>query len=197
MNYLKLTELKKLPNNPRTIKEKDFKKLVDSIKKFGVIKWRPFLVSNRTGENIILGGNQRYEACKKLGINEVPVYIFDNLTEEEEKEIIIRDNINNGEWDFDLLANEFEPLQLEERWLDLPDVTDIEEIEDPDVPFSGELKETSQYVVLYFDNEIDWLTAKEKFNLETVKCNDSKKWYDRKWTNRLINWNFILDKIKD
>jgi hypothetical protein len=57
----------------------------------------------------------------------------------------------------------------------LPDVTDIEEIEDPDVPFSGELKETSQYVVLYFDNEIDWLTAKEKFNLETVKCNDSKK----------------------
>ena len=106
MVTLKLTDLKKLDKNPRTIKKEDMEKLKASIKKFWIIEGRPFLVSTRTWENVIIGGNMRYEACKSLWIKEVPVHIFENLTEEEENEIIIRDNVSNGEWDMELLAND-------------------------------------------------------------------------------------------
>ena len=116
---LKLSELKKLEWNPRTIKKEDLDKLTKSIEKFWVIEWRPFLVSNRTGENVIIWWNQRYEVCKKLGIKEVPVHIMEGLTEEEEKEIIIRDNISNWEWDWDILANEWDKEELEEWGLDV------------------------------------------------------------------------------
>lgn len=119
MLKLKLSELKKLEWNPRTIKKEDLDKLTKSIEKFWIIEWRPFLVSNRTWENIIIGGNQRYEVCKKIGITEVPVHIIEWLTEEEEKEIIIRDNISNGEWDWDILANEWDKEELEEWGLDV------------------------------------------------------------------------------
>ena len=116
---MKLTELKKLEWNPRTISKEDMERLKESIKKFGVIEWRPFLVSNRTWENIIIGGNQRYEACKALWIKEVPVHIMEWLTEEQEREIIIRDNVSNGEWDMDILANEWEVEQLKDWWVDI------------------------------------------------------------------------------
>ena len=132
MLKLKLSELKKLEWNPRTIKKEDLDKLTKSIEKFWVIEWRPFLVSNRTGENIIIWGNQRYEVCKKLGIKEVPVHIMEGLTEEEEKEIIIRDNISNWEWDWDILANEWDKEELEEWWLDVQFETVEPEAEEDD-----------------------------------------------------------------
>ena len=132
MLKMKLSELKKLEWNPRTIKKEDLDKLTKSIEKFWVIEWRPFLVSNRTGENIIIWGNQRYEVCKKLGIKEVPVHIMEWLSEEEEKEIIIRDNISNWEWDWDILANEWDKEELEEWWLDVQFETVEPEAEEDD-----------------------------------------------------------------
>jgi len=111
---MKLSELKKLENNPRTIKKEDMDKLVESIKKFGILEARPLIVSTRTGENVIIGGNMRYEACKKLGIKEVPVHVMENLTEEDEREIVIRDNVSNGEWDMEALANEWDAGELKE-----------------------------------------------------------------------------------
>jgi len=132
MLKIKLSELKKLEWNPRTIKKEDLDKLTKSIEKFWVIEWRPFLVSNRTGENIIIWGNQRYEVCKKLGIKEVPVHIMEWLSEEEEKEIIIRDNISNWEWDWDILANEWDKDELEEWGLDVQFETVEPEAEEDD-----------------------------------------------------------------
>lgn len=132
MLKIKLSELKKLEWNPRTIKKEDLDKLTKSIEKFWVIEWRPFLVSNRTGENIIIWGNQRYEVCKKLGIKEVPVHIMEWLTEEEEREIIIRDNISNGEWDWEILANEWDKEELEEWGLDVQFETVEPEAEEDD-----------------------------------------------------------------
>ena len=132
MLKLKLSELKKLEWNPRTIKKEDLDKLTKSIEKFWVIEWRPFLVSNRTGENIIIWGNQRYEVCKKLGIKEVPVHIMEWISEEEEKEIIIRDNISNWEWDWDILANEWDKEELEEWGLDVQFETVEPEAEEDD-----------------------------------------------------------------
>jgi hypothetical protein len=122
MQYRKLTELKKLPNNPRIIRDKQFKTLCDSIRdNQEYFEARPIILSNRTGELVIIAGNQRYEAAKTLKLKEVPTYLIEGLTEAKEREIIIRDNISNGEFDFDILANEWSDLPLVDWGVDLPD----------------------------------------------------------------------------
>ena len=122
MQYRKLTELKKLTNNPRIIRDKEFKNLCRSIKdnpKF--FEARPLILSNRTGELIIIAGNQRYETAKALKMKEAPTYLMEGLTEEKEKEITIRDNTNQGEWDMDLLSSVWDDLPLADWGVDLPE----------------------------------------------------------------------------
>lgn len=135
VEYRKLSELYKLEGNPRTIKDRDLAKLMQSIrdnpKYFEV---RPLILSNRTGKLVILGGNQRYEASLALGLKEVPTGLIEGLTEEQEKEIIIRDNVNNGEWDWDLLANDWDSVLLDQWgvnvWID--EVSDLVEEKEPE-----------------------------------------------------------------
>ena len=106
--YRKLAELKELPGNPRIIKKDQFEKLKQSIKdNADYFEARPIILSDRTGDLVILAGNQRYKAAKAIGMTEVPTILLPNLTEEREKEIIIRDNVENGDWDWDALANEW------------------------------------------------------------------------------------------
>lgn len=115
---VKLELIKLNPNNPRLIKDDKFKKLVQSIIDFPqMLEIRPIVVNT---DMIILGGNMRYKACKEAGIKEVPVIIADNLTEEQQKEFLIKDNTSGGEWDWEVLANEWDAEQLEEWGLDLP-----------------------------------------------------------------------------
>jgi len=121
MQYRKLTELKKLPNNPRIIRDKQFRTLCDSIRDNPeYFEARPVILSNRTGELIIIAGNMRYSAAKALKLKEVPTYLIEGLTEAKEREIIIRDNISNGEFDLDILANGWDDLPLLDWGLDLP-----------------------------------------------------------------------------
>lgn len=102
--YRKLSEIKKLDGNPRKITKEQLETLKQSIEKNkDYFEARPLILSNRTGELVIIAGNQRYEACKQLGIEECPTVLIEGLTEEREKEIIIRDNVSNGEWDEELL----------------------------------------------------------------------------------------------
>ena len=122
MQYRKLTELKKLEGNPRLIRDKQFKTLCDSIRdnpKY--FEARPLILSNRTGELVIIAGNQRYEAAKVVHLKEVPTYLMEGITEEKEKEITIRDNTNQGEWDMDLLSGQWSDLPLAEWGVDLPE----------------------------------------------------------------------------
>lgn len=120
MIYRSLKDLKELTGNPRTIKTKDFKILCDSIRNNSdYFEARPLILSDRTGELIIIAGNQRYKAAKEIGLKEVPTYLIENLTEEKEREIIIRDNISNGEWEIETLANEWDIDQLKEWGLNL------------------------------------------------------------------------------
>ncbi|WP_321437146.1 DNA modification methylase [uncultured Bacteroides sp.] len=101
-----LSELKKLPGNPRIIRDSQFKILCQSIRdNKDYFEARPIILSDRTGELIIIAGNQRYEAAKSIGMKQVPTFLIEGLTEEREKELVIRDNVQNGEWDFDALAN--------------------------------------------------------------------------------------------
>lgn len=105
------------PNNPRLIKDDKFKKLVNSVKEFPeMLELRPIVVNS---DMVILGGNMRFRACMEAGLTEVPVIVADNLTEEQQKEFLIKDNVSGGEWDWDILANNWETAQLTEWGMDV------------------------------------------------------------------------------
>jgi hypothetical protein len=113
---VKISEVKVNPNNPRLIKDDKFKKLVQSVKDFPeMLNIRPIVVNK---DMIILGGNMRFKACKEAGLKEVPIIITD-LTEEQQKEFLIKDNVSGGEWDWDILANEWDEKDLKDWGLDL------------------------------------------------------------------------------
>ena len=134
---VKITEVKVNPNNPRLIKDDKFKKLVQSVKDFPeMLNIRPIVVNK---DMIILGGNMRFKACKEAGLKEVPIIITD-LTEEQQKEFLIKDNVSGGEWDWDILANEWNADDLKDWGLDLPlDFNEVLEAEEDDfeVPADG------------------------------------------------------------
>jgi ParB-like chromosome segregation protein Spo0J len=117
MQKFKISEIKLNPNNPRLIKDDKFEKLVKSIKEFPeMLDIRPIVVNS---DMVILGGNMRFKACKEAGLKEIPVIVADNLTEEQQREFLIKDNTSGGEWDFEMLANEWDNEQLEDWGLDL------------------------------------------------------------------------------
>lgn len=118
--YRKLDDLVKLENNPRKISQEQLDKLKESIERNpDYFEARPIILSDRTGELVIIAGNQRYEACRQLGVSEVPTVLMKGLTEEREREIVIRDNVSNGEWDMDALAD-WNVSELSEWGVDLP-----------------------------------------------------------------------------
>jgi site-specific DNA-methyltransferase (adenine-specific) len=118
MEIVKISQIKINPNNPRQIKDDNFKKLVKSVTEFPeMLKLRPIVVNK---EMVILGGNMRFRALKEAGIKEVPIIVADGLTEEQEKEFLIKDNVSGGDWDWDILANEWDSEKLEEWGLDIP-----------------------------------------------------------------------------
>lgn len=122
---VKLSEIKNNPNNPRILKDDKFKKLVKSIQEFPkMLEIRPIVVNS---DMIVLGGNMRLKACKEAGLKEVPIVLADDLTEDEQKQFIIKDNVGFGEWDWEMLANEWEADLLEEWGLDVPDFSVTEE----------------------------------------------------------------------
>jgi len=127
---IKLSTIKPNPTNPRLVKDDKFLKLVESIKQFGekMMPLRPMVVDEN---NILLGGNMRYKALKELKYKEVPeswIKQANDLTEEEKKEFIIKDNVSFGIWDWELLANEWDSEELEAWGLDIPnfDVNDVD-----------------------------------------------------------------------
>lgn len=115
---LKISEVKSNPNNPRIIKDDKFKKMVKSIKEFPkMLELRPIIVND---DMIVLGGNMRLKACKEAGMKEIPVIKASELTEEQQREFIIKDNVGFGEWDWEMITNEWDAEQVAEWGLDVP-----------------------------------------------------------------------------
>ena len=116
---IKLEKIKKVkpnPENPRVIKDEKFQKLVQSIKDFPkMLELRPIVVDS---DMVVLGGNMRLKACIEAGLKEVPILVADDLTEEQKKEFIIKDNISFGEWDWSILG-EWDAVQLGEWGLEV------------------------------------------------------------------------------
>tara|TARA_R110002020_G_scaffold424388_2_gene633582 strand:- start:14656 stop:15903 length:1248 start_codon:yes stop_codon:yes gene_type:complete len=139
---VKISKVKGNPSNPRIIKNDKFKKLVKSIQEFPeMLKLRPIVVDE---EMMVLGGNMRLKASKAAGLTEVWIEVAEGLTEEKKREFIVKDNVGFGEWEWDILANEWDSVQLTEWGLDVWENIDDAEpeaglIEDDEIP---EVKES-------------------------------------------------------
>lgn len=129
IQVVKIKDIKSNPNNPRVIKDDKFHKLCESIKAFPkMLELRPIVVND---DMVVLGGNMRLKALKHLGLTEAPVIKASELTEDQQRQFIIKDNAGFGEWDWDMLANEWDTAELDEWGLDMPifmDEPDINEL---------------------------------------------------------------------
>jgi len=145
------------PTNPRIIKDDKFKKLVKSIQEFPqMLELRPIVVD---GNMVVLGGNMRLKACIAAGLKEVPIIVADQLTDAQKAEFIIKDNVGFGEWDWDLLANEWEVKDLFNWGVDIPSAyfdDDKEPEFDKDMldeALDGYINSKVKQITLYFDNQ--------------------------------------------
>jgi DNA modification methylase len=126
MKKVAIGELKPNPNNPRIIKDDKFKKLVQSIKDLPeMAEVRPIVVNT---DMVVLGGNMRLKAMREAGWKEVPIEVVD-WDEDKQRQFIIKDNVSGGEWDWDMLANEWDADELNEWGLDLPEFEQAQELE--------------------------------------------------------------------
>jgi len=174
---VKISEVKNNPNNPRILKDDKFRKLVQSIKDFPkMLEIRPIVVND---EMIVLGGNMRLKACKEAGLKEIHIIKAESLTQEQQKEFIIKDNVGFGEWNWEQLANEWDNEDLDNWGLGVPDWSagidennmseeeiDIEEEFDPIGTTSND-----QRVVFLFDNAEDAEDYLNENNVEFKKMN--------------------------
>ena len=126
MKKVAIGELKPNPNNPRIIKDDKFKKLVQSIKELPeMAEVRPIVVNT---DMVVLGGNMRLKAMREAGWKEVPIEVVD-WDEDKQRQFIIKDNVSGGEWDWEMLANQWDAEELNEWGLDLPDFEQAKELE--------------------------------------------------------------------
>jgi ParB-like chromosome segregation protein Spo0J len=126
---VKISEIYPNPENPRTITDEKFKKLVASIRAFPqMLELRPIVVN---ADMVVLGGNMRLKACQAAGLSEVPIIEAEELTPEQEREFIIKDNVGFGEWDWEALANSWDADDLNAWGLDAQKIPDFDPV-DPD-----------------------------------------------------------------
>ena len=187
VEYRPLKDLHELGNNPRQIKKEQFEKLKQSIKDNpDYFEARPLILSDRTGKLVILAGNQRYKAAKAIGLKEVPTILLPNLSEEREKEIIIRDNVENGDWDYDILFNEWDTDKLQ-NW----GVNNIKQ----SIQDEKNLDETpptivTSFITFDYSDEIQLAINDETATIlmdEMIKYKNDRGTYDGFWDERLKN----------
>lgn len=178
--------------------------IANSIKEFGfnqplVIDWN----------NVVVVGHWRLLAAKELWLEDVPCVRMEDLTEEQINKYRILDNkLNESDWselnlreELDMMEDmNFGDLELTKEDLFPELFLEPEEKvkeEKPEVEFTEELGEESNYLVLYFDNKIDWINAQSVFDLKPVKALDSKKGYERVGVGRVIDGTKFIEKILD
>jgi hypothetical protein len=198
---IKISQVKTNPNNPRLIKDHKFKKLVKSIKEFPeMLEIRPIVVDK---DNIVLGGNMRLRACQEAGLKEVHILQADQLTEKQQREFIIKDNVGFGEWDWDDLANEWNAEELEDWGLDLPMDVKIDELEDDEeieLEQSVQLEPPKEYILIMADpNSLEWEEMKEELKLKIVRNGGYKQGsaFDSSSIERVIWWNDFKKRYAD
>jgi len=193
--YVPVEQLNPAEYNPRKLTQHEARQIQESIDEFGMVE--PIVVNgNEARKNIIIGGHQRYNLCKARGMTEIPVVYVDIVDIKKEQELNLRLNKAGGSWDWDKIFN------IDEEILMTSGFTHREleshyrfEREKPDVEFTEELYEAHNYVVLYFDNEVDWLQLQTLYPLQSVKALDSKDKYEKKGIGRVVKGSDFLDHV--
>ena len=187
--------------NPRTINKHKFQKLVNSVKQFPeMLSLRPIVVNK---DNVILGGNMRYKACKELGLKEVYIIQAADLNDKQAQEFIIKDNVGFGEWDWDILANDWDTDLLEDWGLELnidDAIDDLEEDDDIELPQSVQLEPPKEYILIMAEpNSVDWEELKETLKLKMVRNGGYKKGsaFESVSLERVLYWDEFKKRIKD
>lgn len=194
---IKLTELKPYENNPRN-NEEAVEPVMNSIKEFGFKV--PIVIDKN---NVIIAGHTRYKAAKKLDLQEVPCIIADDLTEEQIKAFRLADNKVSefAKWNKGLLADELLDIKLDMNLFGFEKMFEEEEEEEPEVEFTESLEEEHNYIVLYFDNDIDWLQAETLFDIKQVKEYSTRKdgaiKKEKKGIGRVLNGAKALSKLTE
>jgi hypothetical protein len=154
---IEITKVKENPSNPRFIRDDKFDKLVQSIKSFPqMLDLRPIVVNE---DMVVLGGNMRLKACIAAGLTQVAIIKASELTEEQQKEFVIKDNSSFGEWDWDVLVNEWPVDDLSDWGLDIPksyfddDVEPQFDTSDLGNKLDSYINAKIKQVVLYFDTQ--------------------------------------------
>jgi len=180
---VKIKDIKTNPNNPRVIRDEQFKKLVKSIQEF------PEMLSVRklvcTPDMIVLGGNMRLKALQSAGIKEVDVEIVD-WDEQKQKEFIIKDNVSFGEWNHEQLANEWDAIELQDWGLELPVNVDVDSLSDSFELPSGAKDPFQQMAFILADEQAEQI----KMALEDVKASEDFK-YCETFSNTNSNGNAL------
>ena len=182
--YKNIDELIPYDNNPR-INDEAVEYVKNSIKEFGFKV--PVVIDK---DNVIIAGHTRIKASKELGIKDIPCIIADDLTEEQVKAFRLADNkvAEKSMWDYTKLDEELDSiLDIDMSLFDFEkscqEIKEEIEKEKPEIEFTEILGEEHNYIVLYFDNEVDWLQAETLFNLKQVQCPSTRK--DGKITNSM------------
>ena len=191
-------DLLEYPGNAR---RGDVEVLVESLKVNG--QYRPIIVQK--GTNYVLAGNHLLRASRVLGWDEIEAVVVD-VDEQAALKIVLADNrtADLGDYNDDRLQDllkmldDFEGTGYSEADLEELDRIGKPEVEDePEMEFAVPLNEENQYIVLVFDNSLDWEMAQEIFNIRTVKAWDYKETYQRKGLGRVVEGSPILEKLRD
>lgn len=180
--------------NPRKISKKNFSELKKSITDFpDMIRFRPGIVDK---DGNLMAGNMRHRGCKSLGWDKFWVMDASDLTPEQLKELIIRDNIEFGQFDNKKLKEDWDISTLTNWGMDVNALIGNQG-EPGEVIFSPELDQQSNYVLLKFDKDIDFLNIETILGLESVyaKRANGKPW--AKGRGRVVDGIKAIKAIKE
>ena len=202
IEYVDINTIKPYKNNAKQHPREQIEQIKKSIERFGM--------DDPIGiwQDEIVEGHGRLIACKELGYTEVPIIRLDHLTDEERKAYTLAHNklTMNSDFDIKMLNRELEDI-ININMEDFGFEKILEEIEEenekPEIEFSEVLGEEHNYIVLYFDNEVDWLQAESLFDIKPVKCGSTRKdgqinkKMERVGVGRVLNGAEAINKIME
>ena len=200
--YKNIKELKPYKKNAKKHPKEQVERIANSIKEFGFTQ--PVIVDKN---NCVVAGHGRILGAKKAGLKVVPTVMLDDLTEEQIKAYRLVDNkLNESDWDEGLLKDSLEEIfEMDMEMFGFSmDVLEDETIEvEPEVKFTEILNEENNYIVLKFNNKIDWLNAMGLFGIEKTKAYPTKKDGNKKsfgmraGVGRVLDGQEALERIRD
>ena len=205
IEYVPISELKAYVNNAKEHPAEQVEQIKKSILEFGmndpIAVWK---------DNEIIEGHGRLLACSELGgvYSTVPIIRLDHLSDEQRKAYALVHNklTMNSDFNLDLLNMELEDIadiDMEDFGFKIEEVEEVKEPVKPELEFTEVLGEEHNYIVLYFDNEVDWLQLQSmidiegKMNLSTRKDGKIGKNMKRVSVGRVFNGAEVMERMRE